>query len=63
MFILISISRGLKFWSGNHISIYENSELKVFKNIKFFGDISNNWPNDLLGTNEYKALNLADNRC
>ena len=51
MFILSSISRGLDFWSVNHTSIYENSELKVFKNIKFLAEISNNWPNDLLGTN------------
>ena len=35
MFILSSISSGLEFWSVNHTSIYENSELKVFKNIKF----------------------------
>ena len=32
MFISFSISRGLEFWSVNHTSIYENSELKVFKN-------------------------------
>ena len=35
MFILSSISSGLEFWSVNHTSIYENSELKVFNNIKF----------------------------
>ena len=29
----------------------ENSELNVFKNIKFFSEISNNWPNNSLGTN------------
>ena len=51
MFVLSSISRGLEFWSVNHTSIYENSELKAFKNIKFLGEISNNWRNDLLGTN------------
>ena len=51
MFILSSISSSLKFWSVNHTSIYENSELKVFGNIKFLGERSNNWPNDLLGTN------------
>ena len=56
MFILSSISSGLEFWSVNHTSIYENSELKVFKNIKFLGEISNNWSNDLLGTNVYKTL-------
>ena len=36
--------------------MYENSEQQVFKNIKFFGEISDNWPNDLLGTNVYKTL-------
>ena len=56
MFVLSSISRGLEFWSVNHTSIYENSELKAFKNIKFLGEISNNWRNDLLGTNVYKTL-------
>ena len=30
----------------DHTSIYENSELKVVKNIKFFGKTSNNLPND-----------------
>ena len=34
MFILSSNSSGLKFWSVNHTSIYEHSELKVFKNKK-----------------------------
>ena len=56
MFILSCISRGLEFSSVNHTSIYENSQLKVFKNIKFLGEISDNWPNDLLGTNVYKTL-------
>ena len=56
MFILSSISRGLDFWWVNHTSIYEISETKVFKNIKFLGEISNNWPSDLVGTNLYKTL-------
>ena len=47
MFVLSSVSSGLEFWSVNHTSIYENSESKVFKNIKFLGEISNNWPSDL----------------
>ena len=34
----------------------QNSELRVFRNIKLFGEISNNSPNDLLGTNVYKTL-------
>ena len=59
MFILSSISSGLEFWSVNHILIYENSELKVFKNINILGDISNNWPNDLLGINVYNTLKLC----
>ena len=32
MLILSSVSSGLEFWSVKHISIYEISELKVFKN-------------------------------
>ena len=56
MFILPSISSGLEFWSVNHISIYENSELHFLKNIKFLGKISNIGPNDLLGTNVYNTL-------
>ena len=34
MFILSSIFSGLEFCSINDTSIYENSKLKVFKNIK-----------------------------
>ena len=33
MFGLFSISSGLELRSVNHTSIYENSELKIFKNI------------------------------
>ena len=29
--------------------MYEHSELKILKNIKFLGEIYSNWPNDLLG--------------
>ena len=56
MFILSIIFIGLEFWSINHTSIYESSELKVFRNIIFFSEILNNWPNDLLGTNVYKTI-------
>ena len=42
MFLLSSISSGLELGSVNHTSIYENSELKAFKNIKIFGKISSN---------------------
>ena len=55
MFILYSISNSLEFWSVNHTSIYENFELNVFENIQLFGEISNNWPNDLLVKNVYKT--------
>ena len=57
MFILFSISSGLEFWSVNHTSIYyEKFKFKPFKNINFLGEIPNNWPIDLLGTNAYKSL-------
>ena len=55
LFILSSISIGLEFWSVNHTSIYENSESKVIENMTFSGEISNKWPNELLGTNVYKT--------
>ena len=55
IFILISISSGLEFWSLNHTLTYESSESKVFKNIKFLDEISNNWPNVLLGINTCKT--------
>ena len=42
MFISSSVSGGLEFWSVNYTSIYENSELKVFKNKNFLGEIINN---------------------
>ena len=42
MFILTSISSDLEFLLVNHTSIYENSELKVFKYINFLDEIPNN---------------------
>ena len=42
MFIFFSFSSGLEFWLVDHTSIYENSESKVFKNIKCFDEIANN---------------------
>ena len=33
-----------------------NSELNVFKKIKFVGEISSYWSNGLSGTNVYKTL-------
>ena len=56
MFILSSISCSIEFWSVNFTSIYENSELKVFKVITFLGEICNNWSNDLFGTNVCRSL-------
>ena len=38
------------------LNLDENSELKAFKNIKFLGEISNNWLNVLFGENVYKTL-------
>ena len=55
MFILSSICSSLE----NHTSIFENSESKVFKNVKFLGEISNNWPKDLLETNVYKTISFS----
>ena len=63
MFILSSVYGGLEFWSINHTSINKNSESKFFKNIKYLDEISNKGPNDLLGKNVYKTLNLVDNHC
>ena len=57
--MLISISRDLEFWPLKHTSIYENSESKVFKNITFLGEISNNSSNDLLVTDVYKTLEFC----
>ena len=55
MFVLSSISSGLEFWSVNHTPMHQNSESNVFKNIKFFGEISGNCLNDLLETTVYKT--------
>ena len=50
MFTLSSISNDLRVWSVNHTSIYENSELNIFKYMQSLGEIYN-WPNYLLGIN------------
>ena len=42
MFILSCIPSGLEFWSVNHTLIYEIPELKVYENMIFSGEISNN---------------------
>ena len=54
MFVLSSISSGLEFWLVNQTSIYES-----VKNINIFGEIFNNWLNDLFGTNVYKTLEFC----
>ena len=46
MHILSSICRELESWSVNDTTIYECSESNFFINIRFLGEISNNWPND-----------------
>ena len=56
MFVLAYISSSLEFWSPKHTSIYKSFEITVFKNIELLGEISYNWPNDLLGTNVYRTF-------
>ena len=55
-FISSSLYSDLEFSSVNHTSIYESSKSNVRKNIKFLGEISNNWSNDLLGANVHKTI-------
>ena len=61
MFIWSSILRGLEFSSVNHISIYENFDTKVFKNIKLWVKYPIIVQIILLGTNVYKPI--ADSLC
>ena len=63
MFILSSIFNGLEFWSINYTLSYWNSELNVFKNIKYVGAISNNYLMIYLEKIYEKLLNLVDNHC
>ena len=56
MFILSSTSNGLLVPSVNHTLISSNSELNVFKKIWFVGEISNQIPIGLFGTNIYSIL-------
>ena len=42
MFVLSSISIDLELRSVKHTSMYETFELKVFENMKFLGEVSNN---------------------
>ena len=59
-YILSSVSTGRLFWSVNHTSLFENSELNVFEKIEFVGEISNKLPNGLLGTNAYEILKSGE---
>ena len=63
MFISSSVKSGLEFLSVNYSSIYENSELKVFRNITLLGQISNNWPKVYLEKMYTTLLNHVDNHC
>ena len=55
MFIFSSISSCVEFWSVSYTSVYENSESKVLK-IYFLGEMSTNWPHDLLEINVYEIV-------
>ena len=59
MFILSFITSSSKVWAVSNTSVYENSESKLFKNIKFLGEICSNWSNDLLEINIYKILEFC----
>ena len=60
MFILSSISSDLEFWSVKHtFNIWKFSSNRFWKRNYFFGEISSNWQNDLLGTNVYKTLEFC----
>ena len=54
--LLSPLSSGWLFWYANHTSIYKNSELNVFKDMKFVVAISTKLPNGLFGTNIYKSF-------
>ena len=51
IFFLYSVSSDCLFWSVNHASISDNSELNVFKKTEVVGEIF-----DLLAANVYKTL-------
>ena len=55
-FILSYISNGWVIWSVVHTSMVWNSELNVFKGIKFVGAVSTKSPNCIFGTYVYKTL-------
>ena len=43
--------------------MHEISELKVFKSIRILSEISNNLPNNLLGTKYTRLSDDVDNHC
>ena len=43
--------------------MYENSELKVLKNINFSGEISNNWPKEFSEKVCTALSKYIDNHC
>ena len=49
----------LNIWVVNNTSMYENSELNVFRYIKFLGEISNNWLKTLFGGSLHKTLEFC----
>ena len=56
MIVFSFISNGFEFCSVNHIPTYEKPGSKVFNNIKFFWEISNSWPNNILGKKVYSTF-------
>ena len=54
MLIWSSVSNCLNVLPLDHTLDYENCQLKLFKNIKYWGKISNNYSNELFVTNVYK---------
>ena len=59
MLMLSSIPKALEFRSVNCTSIYKDFDLNIFENMKSSGEISNNYPKDLLGTNVFKTLEFC----
>ena len=53
---MFSIFIGWEFWFLNYTFMNKNYELNICKTIKFVGEISKNYPNNLFGMNESKAL-------
>ena len=56
MFILPSISSDVELMISNPYFNIWKTRTKSFKNTKFLGEISNNWPNGWLGTNVHKTF-------